>query len=185
MSSRVASVHFKIHCLIFYKRKSVKLPLKIATDLFAYISYNWWHSCGKEIIPNAQLKGSNLQPVVKAKHPSMRENQKEVTSDGLCIFPSVLICLFVFVFSNERRVNLMIQFFPVTQSCLMLCNPVDCGMSGLPVHHQGLPDSSVGKAYLKMGLRSFLFVCFSLDSLTFSWHFIITQAVFQTTIDHH
>ena len=24
----------------------------------------------------------------------------------------------------------------VTQSCLTLCNPINCGMPGLPVHHQ-------------------------------------------------
>ena len=31
------------------------------------------------------------------------------------------------------------QFSSVTQSCLTLCNPVDCSTSGLPVHHQ-LPE---------------------------------------------
>ena len=29
-----------------------------------------------------------------------------------------------------------VQFSSVTQSCLMLCNPMDCGTPGLPVHHQ-------------------------------------------------
>ena len=28
------------------------------------------------------------------------------------------------------------QFSSVTQSCLTLCNPMDCSMPGLPVHHQ-------------------------------------------------
>ena len=28
------------------------------------------------------------------------------------------------------------QFSSVAQSCLTLCNPMDCGMPGLPVHHQ-------------------------------------------------
>ena len=28
-----------------------------------------------------------------------------------------------------------IQFSPVAQSCLILCNPMDC-TAGLPVHHQ-------------------------------------------------
>ena len=31
------------------------------------------------------------------------------------------------------------QFSSVTQSCLTLCDPVDCIMPGLPVHHQ-LPE---------------------------------------------
>ena len=29
-----------------------------------------------------------------------------------------------------------IQFSSVTQSCLTLCNPMDCSMPGFPVHHQ-------------------------------------------------
>ena len=29
-----------------------------------------------------------------------------------------------------------IQFSSVTQSCLTLCNPMDCNTPGLPVHHQ-------------------------------------------------
>ena len=36
----------------------------------------------------------------------------------------------------------MIRFFlfsSVTQSCLALCNPMDCSMPGFPVHHQ-LPE---------------------------------------------
>ena len=32
-----------------------------------------------------------------------------------------------------------VQFSSVTQSCLTLCEPMDCSMSGLPVHHQ-LPE---------------------------------------------
>ena len=29
-----------------------------------------------------------------------------------------------------------LQFSSVTQSCLTLCNPMDCSMPGIPVHHQ-------------------------------------------------
>ena len=32
-----------------------------------------------------------------------------------------------------------VHFSSVTQSCLILCNPMDCSMPGLPVHHQ-LPE---------------------------------------------
>ena len=31
-----------------------------------------------------------------------------------------------------------VQFSSVTQSCLTLCDPVDCSMPGFPVHHQPL-----------------------------------------------
>ena len=33
-----------------------------------------------------------------------------------------------------------VQFSSVTQSCLTLCDPIDCSMPGLPVHH--LPEST-------------------------------------------
>ena len=32
-----------------------------------------------------------------------------------------------------------IQFSSVAQSCLTLCNPMDCSTPGLPVHHQNKP----------------------------------------------
>jgi len=35
----------------------------------------------------------------------------------------------------------MYQFSSVTQSCLTLCDPMNCSMPGLPVHHQ-LPEST-------------------------------------------
>ena len=36
-------------------------------------------------------------------------------------------------------ISTIIQFSSLTQSCLTLCNPMDCSMPGLPVHHQ-LPE---------------------------------------------
>ena len=37
--------------------------------------------------------------------------------------------------------NEIVQFSSVTQSCLTLCDPMNRGMPGLPVHHQ-LPEST-------------------------------------------
>ena len=34
---------------------------------------------------------------------------------------------------------LVLQFSSVAQSCLTLCNPMNCSTPGLPVHHQ-LPE---------------------------------------------
>ena len=34
-----------------------------------------------------------------------------------------------------------VQFSSVAQSCLTLCDPMNCSMPGLPVHHQ-LPEST-------------------------------------------
>ena len=37
----------------------------------------------------------------------------------------------------QRAKNIYsVQFSPVAQSCLTLCDPMDCSMPGLPVHHQ-------------------------------------------------
>ena len=39
---------------------------------------------------------------------------------------------------EDEEANL-VQFSLVTQSCLTLCKPLDCGTPGFPVHHQ-LPE---------------------------------------------
>ena len=43
------------------------------------------------------------------------------------------------VFLSVSYAFVMVQFSSVTQSCLTLCDPMDCNTSGLPVHHQ-LPE---------------------------------------------
>ena len=40
-----------------------------------------------------------------------------------------------------------VQFSPVAQLCLTLCDPTNCSMPGLPVHHQ-LPEFTQTHAYL-------------------------------------
>ena len=46
---------------------------------------------------------------------------------------SLCVCVCVLVAS--------VQFSSVAQSCLTLCNPMNCSMPGPPVHHQ-LPEST-------------------------------------------
>ena len=41
------------------------------------------------------------------------------------------------ILSQLLYITTYITFSSVTQSCL-LCNPTDCSMPGLPVHHQHL-----------------------------------------------
>ena len=40
---------------------------------------------------------------------------------------------------QQCTLNISVQFSSVAQSCLTLCDPMDCSTSGLPVHHQ-LPE---------------------------------------------
>ena len=39
-------------------------------------------------------------------------------------------------FSFHPKILTKVQFSSVAQSCLTLCNPMNCSMSGLLVHHQ-------------------------------------------------
>ena len=41
--------------------------------------------------------------------------------------------------SHEGNPTIHFKFSPVAQSCLTLCDPVDCSTPGFPVHHQ-LPE---------------------------------------------
>ena len=45
------------------------------------------------------------------------------------------------------------QFCSVAQSCLTLCNPIDCSMPGFPVHHQ-LPGSLLKLMSIKLVMPS-------------------------------
>ena len=40
---------------------------------------------------------------------------------------------------KRKTFRYSVQFCSVAQLCLTLCNPIDCSMPGLPVHHQ-LPE---------------------------------------------
>ena len=41
--------------------------------------------------------------------------------------------------NQQKHLNYQVQFSSVAQSCPTLCNPMNCSMPGLPVHHQ-LPE---------------------------------------------
>ena len=57
-------------------------------------------------------------------------------------------CINLHLYQQRMRVSLspfphqylfllvLLMFSSVTQSCLALCNPMDCSMPGFPVHHQ-------------------------------------------------
>ena len=41
---------------------------------------------------------------------------------------------------NFKKYLNSVQFSSVAQLCLTLCNPMNCSMPGLPVHHQLMPN---------------------------------------------
>ena len=57
------------------------------------------------------------------------------------IYCHIYIYEMVFNLHNKFRFYFSVQFSSVAQSCLILCDPVDCSTPGFPVHHQlpGLP----------------------------------------------
>ena len=59
--------------------------------------------------------------------------------------------------SIEKEISL-VQFSSVTQSCPPLCDPMDCSMPGLPVHHQ-LPEFTQTHAHRAVMPSSHLILC--------------------------
>ena len=54
--------------------------------------------------------------------------------NGSEVFPASIACDVKTM--DALRVPFGVQFSSVTQSCPTLCDPMDCSMPGLPVHHQ-------------------------------------------------
>ena len=45
-------------------------------------------------------------------------------------------CNNIFGKAYKVKKNISVQFSSVAQSCLTLCNPMNCSIPGIPVHHQ-------------------------------------------------
>ena len=88
---------------------------KVFHSIFADFEYiSWWVKCNKIII-NLQLCSD-----FKIHFPNYKK--------GIEFYSHHYdLCLIVFLFSSVSS---------VAQSCLTLCNPMNCSTPGLPVHHQ-------------------------------------------------
>ena len=60
----------------------------------------------------------------------------KIAADGTCSH-EIKRCLLL----GRNAMTNLAQFSSVPQSCLTLCNPMDCSMPGIPVHHQ-FPEST-------------------------------------------
>ena len=47
-----------------------------------------------------------------------------------------MVCLFSFLLKGSIKVLTILSISSVAQSCPTLCDPMNCSMPGLPVHHQ-------------------------------------------------
>ena len=67
-----------------------------------------------------------------------------MNTDKIFILSNCILCLFLNLLNKHfasifALLKIVSQLSSVAQSCLTLCDPIDCSMPGLPVHHQ-LPE---------------------------------------------
>ena len=65
---------------------------------------------------------------------SPHAHQHNVVSHLLCLKYTLVMSSAMFF--NQVVRSASVQFSSVAQSCLTLCNPMDCSTPGFPVHHQ-------------------------------------------------
>ena len=88
--------------------------------------------------PILKICCGNLEVLDFIRHQSV-----SLQCPHLCLVILVLVFSYIHNTLSERKVDNgemnPLQVSSVPQSCLTLCNPVDCRTPGLPVHHQ-LPE---------------------------------------------
>ena len=68
---------------------------------------------------------------------------------------------------TQGTIQSSVQFSSVTQSCLTLCNPMNCSTPGLPVHHQ-LPEFTQTHVHHTRAIITSLWIPLSFP-LLFPW----------------
>ena len=64
----------------------------------------------------------------------------------VCVCVCVCVCVVILTWDS-------VQFSSVTQSCLTLCNPMNCSTPGLPVHHQLLEFTQTHVCWVSDAIR--------------------------------
>ena len=70
----------------------------------------------------------------------MRNHKAKLTDSWTSHYTMSQTCTMWLTY-RKNVILIVYMLSSVTQSCLTLCNPMDCSMPGLPVHHQ-LPEST-------------------------------------------
>ena len=127
------------------------MPQLAKTLVWILSSASFWHS--KDHSYDGMLSLPHLESDRLANQPSTQKspspclptvtpptsfltagiNPSSTLQDGFMISPEYALI------SPPSIIRSVLQFSSVTQSCLTLCNPMDCSTPGFPVHHQ-LPE---------------------------------------------
>jgi len=67
--------------------------------------------------------------------PSCTLKARSSASPSLCFHPHPSLSTLILLPPSHKDPSDHIQFSSVTQSCLTLCDPMDCSTPGFPVHH--------------------------------------------------
>ena len=57
------------------------------------------------------------------------------------------------IYLYASPINGSVQFSSVAQSCPTLCDPMDCSMPGLPIHHRGLELTQTHVHWVRDGIQ--------------------------------
>ena len=117
---------------------------------FSFSVFKMFLYTRQQVLKNQQDEMPNAQMIMTGNSLMFPPQALCTNSSSTKIVPADLYFIWNTIFSDkipwlflETRLPtqplLSVQFSSVAQSCLILCDPMDCSMPGLPVHHQ-LPE---------------------------------------------
>ena len=103
----------------------------------------------------------------------------ELPSSSVCglLLPE-MICV---TYSPQGSIFSSVQFSSVTQLCPTLCNPMDCSMPGLPVHHQLLELTQIHVHQVSDAIRPSHPLSSPSPVFNFSQHQNLFQSIFASS----
>ena len=124
-------------------------PSVLKQHMLIILEYRWSDPIVvDELGPLLGLQGDVCFPTCPASRgtctpwlvaPSCTLKARSSASPSLCFHPHPSLSTLILLPPSHKDPSDHIQFSSVTQSCLILCDPMDCSTPGFPVHHR-LPE---------------------------------------------